>query len=80
MHTALLPMPLAQPNGGELLLTDYSGRGVAWPARIDKLQTGAAKLPPLAELRPLAGFRVAPFRLRFPVADRRILEPGSPPL
>jgi hypothetical protein len=80
MHTALLPMPLAQPNGEELLLTDYSGRGVAWPARLELLQTEEANLPPLEELRPLAGFRVAPFRLRFPVAKRRRLDRPSPPL
>ena len=80
MHTALLPMPLAQPNGDELLLTDYTGRGVAWPAWFDALNTEEANLPPLEELRPLAGFRVAPFRLRFPVADRRPLDPPSPPL
>lgn len=80
MHTALLPMPLAQPNGDELLLTDYSGRGVAWPARLDALTTEGSNLPPLEELRPLAGFRVAPFRLRFPVAGRRRLDSPSPPL
>jgi len=80
MHTALLPMPLAQPNGNELLLTDFSGRGIAWPARLGAFEAENANLPPLQELRPLAGFRVAPFRLRFPVAGRRRLDPYSPPL
>ena len=51
MHTALLPMPLAQPNGEELLLTAYSGRGVAYPARIESLTIPGHHLPPLQQLR-----------------------------
>lgn len=74
MHTALLPMPLAQPNGEELLLTAYSGRGAAWPARLKSLKTGGDRLPPLEQIKPLIGFKVAPFKLRFPLAGRQFLE------
>jgi hypothetical protein len=74
MHTALLPMPLAQPNGEELLLTAYSGRGAAWPARLKSLTTGGDRLPPLEQIKPLIGFKVAPFTLRFPVAGRQPLQ------
>ena len=74
MHTALLPMPLAQPNGEELLLTAYSGRGAAWPARLKSLKTGGDRLPPLQQIKPLIGFKVAPFKLRFPLAGRQLLE------
>ncbi|MBT8047809.1 MAG: acetoacetate decarboxylase [Xanthomonadales bacterium] len=80
MHTALLPMPLAQPNGAELLLTAYSGRGVAYPARIESLTIHGNQLPPLQQLKPIVGFKVKPFRLRFPVAGRQRLEEPSPAL
>jgi hypothetical protein len=79
MHTALLPMPLAQPNGSELLLTAYSGRGVAYPAHIESLTVHGTRLPPLQHLKPLAGFKVRPFRLRFPIAGHvPLAEPVSP--
>ncbi len=74
MHTALLPMPLAQPDGGELVLTAYSGRGAAWPCSLQSVSTEGGRLPPLEQLRPLIGFKVAPFTLRFPVAERRPLD------
>jgi hypothetical protein len=74
MHTALLPMPLAQPNGQELLLTTYSGHGVAYPARLESLAIHGYRMPPLQQLKPLIGFKVKPFRLRFPIAGRAPLE------
>ena len=80
MHTALLAMPLAQPDGDELVLTPYSGRGVAWPARLESISTEGGRFPPLEQLRPLTGFRVAPFTLRFPVAERPTLDETCPPL
>ena len=46
MHTALLPMPLAQSNGQELLLTTYSGHGVAYPARLETLAPMATACRP----------------------------------
>jgi hypothetical protein len=61
----LLPMPLAQPNGEALLLTAYSGRGVAYPARLESLAIHGQRPPPLQQLKPLIGFKVKPFRLRF---------------
>jgi hypothetical protein len=80
MHTALLPMPLAQPDGEELVLTAYSGRGVAYPARLKSLSTGGGRIPPIEQLRPLIGFKVAPFSLRFPIAERRALDTPCPAL
>lgn len=80
MHTALLPMPLAQPDGEELLLTAYSGRGAAWPARLKSLKTDGDRLPPLEQSKPLIGFKVAPFTLRFPLAGRERLDEPCPAL
>ncbi|WP_298442429.1 acetoacetate decarboxylase family protein [uncultured Ferrimonas sp.] len=80
MHTKLLPMPLAHPNGEQLLLTDYIGYGRAYPATLVDFHPHDGPLTPLAQLSPLACFYIDPFRLRFPLARALTLPQPLAPL
>ncbi|QIZ77479.1 hypothetical protein [Ferrimonas lipolytica] len=70
MHTALLPMPLAQPHASQLWLTDYVGRGFAYPAKVNHFHAHSTQLAPLNNLNCIAALYVSPFRLEFPTVKK----------
>ena len=67
LSTALLPFPLAQRRGDDLLLTRFSGKGWARPVAVEELRTGEG-FPALDGARPLLVLKVAPFTITFPSA------------
>jgi hypothetical protein len=65
MHTALLPFPLVQEQGGRVYRTDFSGKGKARLAQIVEMRVNPMLFPDITPYRPLLAVRVEDFTLTF---------------
>jgi hypothetical protein len=68
VSTALLPFPLAQPDGERTLVTSFSGRGVGYRARLESLRVNSRLFPDISAVRPIFALALRPFRVVFPEA------------
>ncbi|MCX6127745.1 MAG: acetoacetate decarboxylase family protein [Proteobacteria bacterium] len=69
IHTAFLPFPLLQTWEGQRYKTRFSGYGLGHFAQLNHLEFDNLIFPDISAKKPLLGFRIDPFYIKFPLPD-----------
>ena len=76
MTTRLLPIRLHQELDGAVFKVNPTGSGWARLVRVTDIHADAPVFPDIQAHKPLVSFKVSPFHMHFPLADKqRLLAP-----